>query len=147
MAQPAKEVKKFQSKLRAKMRITNAESLAKQLLEADGGDFKFQVIVGFYIVDFILPKRMLAIEIDGGYHDSNYQKWYDRQRDIFLTKAGFTVLRLKNEEADQLLKYLPEYPEINNWEKQFRSALGKANSMKSVLLRKQRKQAAQIKLI
>ncbi len=54
--------------------------------------YKRQVTVGFYIVDFTLPEQMLAVEIDGSMHNERY----DKRRDEFLQKCGFSVLRVGN---------------------------------------------------
>jgi leucyl-tRNA synthetase len=50
----------------------------------------------FYIADFYCPEKKLVIEVDGKVHE--YQKEFDRHRDIVLKERGLIVLRIKNEE-------------------------------------------------
>ena len=54
----------------------------------------------FFIADFYCPEKRLVIELDGKIHD--WQKDYDENRDLILTQLGLKVLRLKNEELDDL---------------------------------------------
>ena len=50
------------------------------------------------LVDFYLPSKNLAIEIDGSAHDT--QKKYDAGRDRWLLEAyGVKTIRLMNSEA------------------------------------------------
>lgn len=58
--------------------------------------YRFQVIVGFYIADFIL-NDIVIVEIDGKSHDNT--KEYDNARDKYLRKKGYKVIRIKNEEV------------------------------------------------
>ncbi len=82
---------------------TEAEQHIHALLTEAGERFNFQKGffngIQFYIVDFYLKKRkQLCLEIDGGYHER--QKWYDENRDQFLTNVrGFRVLRITNQAA------------------------------------------------
>ena len=62
--------------------------------------FRRQYPIGPYIVDFICRKKMLIIEIDGGQHNEEDQKIYDKERTIFLEKRGFKVLRFWNNDID-----------------------------------------------
>ena len=58
-----------------------------------GYKFKRQVIIDWYIVDFINFEHRLIVEADGSQHaDSDY----DRRRDTFLRGESFTVLRFWN---------------------------------------------------
>jgi very-short-patch-repair endonuclease len=61
---------------------------AKQL---EGLKFRRQQPIGKYIVDFISLEKGIVIEVDGGQHAINKEK--DVERDEWLTKEGFTVLR------------------------------------------------------
>lgn len=67
---------------------------AHRLLEQK---FKRQKPIGPYIVDFACPALRLVIEIDGGQHSEEAE--YDRRRDIWLSKHGYTVLRFWNNEV------------------------------------------------
>lgn len=62
-----------------------------------GLKFKRQKPLGPYIADFACPALRLIIEIDGGQHSEDVE--YDRRRDIWLSKHGYTVLRFWNNEV------------------------------------------------
>jgi len=126
----AKDLKKFKYQMQSKKRSTPAELLAKSLLAADNRDFKHQCIIGFYIVDFVIPNKMLVVELDGKYHSDEYQQWYDKRRDIFLSRCQFRVLRMPNEEAVNIIEHISRYPNIVDWEKKFRHGLSFANQLK-----------------
>ena len=63
-----------------------------------GQPFRRQHIIGDYIVDFACVPSKLIVEIDGGYHQLPNQQMNDKQRQEWLEKRGFTVLRFSNEE-------------------------------------------------
>lgn len=71
--------------------------LLKRLSLANVISFDFQVLIGFYIVDFVFPSKMIVVELDGSIHSET--KEYDAKRDAFLSGFGFTVLRASNAEA------------------------------------------------
>ena len=54
-------------------------------------------IKSFFIADFYCSRMKLVIEVDGKIHD--YQKHYDKERDIVIQELGLEVLRIKNEET------------------------------------------------
>jgi very-short-patch-repair endonuclease len=60
------------------------------------GGFRFrrQHIIAGYIVDFYCPGLRLAIEVDGGVHDT--QRELDERRTRHLAQLGVTVLRVPN---------------------------------------------------
>jgi very-short-patch-repair endonuclease len=64
-----------------------------------GYHFRRQHPIGDYIADFICIKRMLVIEVDGGYHNEPMQQQDDQMRTDFLESKGYTVIRFKNEEV------------------------------------------------
>jgi very-short-patch-repair endonuclease len=81
-------------------RSTDAELLLWQRLRArrlEGIKFRRQQPVGDFIVDFLSFEKRIIIEIDGGQHAEDRQK--DRDRDKFLTHAGFKILRFWNNEV------------------------------------------------
>ena len=51
-----------------------------------------------YIVDFYLPEHNLILEVDGFVHSTFFQKMKDKNRDIFLKRKGYKIIRIKNEE-------------------------------------------------
>ena len=80
--------------------MTESERVLWQALRKlnSGYHFRRQHPIGDYIADFICIKRMLVIEVDGGYHDEPMQQHDDQMRTNFLESKGYTVIRFKNEE-------------------------------------------------
>jgi len=55
--------------------------------------------VGKYSLDFAIPEKMIAIELDGHeYHKTKYQRTHDAQRDRWLYGQGWHVLRFTGTE-------------------------------------------------
>lgn len=55
--------------------------------------------VGRYSLDFAIPEKMIAIELDGHeYHKTKYQRTHDAQRDRWLYGQGWHVLRFTGTE-------------------------------------------------
>lgn len=54
----------------------------------------------FFIPDFYCARERLIVEIDGKIHD--YQIERDRNRDEILKAKGLRILRIKNEELDNI---------------------------------------------
>ena len=71
----------------------------KLLRDRNQGKAKFrrQHPVGSFIVDFVCLDYKLVIEIDGVSHLGC--KEYDESRDAFLERAGYRVLRFKNDDV------------------------------------------------
>lgn len=89
MPKTLKELQQFRLDLIE--RATRSErKLFKHLTEA-GISFKFQHIINFYIVDFLLDKN-IVIELDGKIHQSRVT--YDRRRDEYLRGLGYKILRI-----------------------------------------------------
>ena len=78
---------------------TRAERLLWQRLRRRqlGARFRSQVAIGQFIVDFYCPAHSLAVEVDGGVHDSRAD--IDGERDRILSSLGIRVLRVRNEEV------------------------------------------------
>ncbi|MBK7001004.1 MAG: endonuclease domain-containing protein [Rhodoferax sp.] len=72
--------------------------------QLDGRKFRRQHSVGRYILDFYCPAERLAIELDGGVHDTADAQAYDRERDMFLQALGIKVLRFENRLVFQQLE-------------------------------------------
>ena len=89
---------------------TEAEYIMWQFLRKNNYGYKFvrQKPIFRFIVDFYCRKLLLAIEIDGGYH--NKKKNYDQARDLYLKSVNIKTLRLTNDEVlndfDSVLKRL-----------------------------------------
>ena len=54
----------------------------------------------FFIADFYCAERVLVVELDGKIHD--FQKEKDYQRDLIIKGMGLEVLRIKNEELENI---------------------------------------------
>jgi very-short-patch-repair endonuclease len=63
-----------------------------------GVQFRRQVPIGRYIVDFAASEARLVLEVDGGYHGR--REGADAQRDEALGRAGWRVVRVS---ADAVL--------------------------------------------
>ena len=92
---------------------TDAEVAFRSRLDDADIAYKFQIILGFYIADFVLMDKALVVEIDGGYHSTAKQQWYDVRRDAFIKKSGLKVLRIQNEDvADFDLASFDEHDDV-----------------------------------
>ena len=60
-----------------------------------GVQFRRQVPIGRYIVDFLAPEARLVVEVDGGYHER--RAGADARRERALRRAGYRVLRIESE--------------------------------------------------
>src|SRR4029079_14225204 len=58
--------------------------------------FRRQHVIAPYIVDFVNLERWLIVEADGSQHAENIS---DRQRDAYLRRLGFRVLRFWNNDV------------------------------------------------
>ena len=67
----------------------------RQLL---GEKFRRQHPIAPYIVDFVCLSRKLIVELDGGQH-AERRKAYDKNRDDYLRRKGFRVLRFWNNDV------------------------------------------------
>ena len=56
--------------------------------------------IEFFIADFYCARLKLIIELDGKIHENN--KDYDSERDLKLLNKGIYVIRIKNEELDDM---------------------------------------------
>lgn len=61
--------------------------------------FRRQHPIKPYILDFYCADLKLAIELDGGQHNSAEGKQHDKARDVFLRSQGIETLRFTNEEV------------------------------------------------
>jgi len=130
----SKMLKSFKQEMTRKQ--TYSERLFERRLIGNKIDYKKQLILGFYILDFVIPSKMISVEVDGGYH--NNQKIKDMMRDNFINKCGYTVIRINNDDVglfnmDTIIKAVDYDNSV------FRSSLGKANAYRSVAIEKKRK--------
>lgn len=61
-----------------------------------GIKFRRQQPIGKYIVDFMSASEKIIIELDGGQHNTKDNRINDKERDEFLTKLGYAVIRIWN---------------------------------------------------
>ncbi|MEL7833557.1 endonuclease domain-containing protein [Fodinibius sp. Rm-B-1B1-1] len=54
----------------------------------------------FFIADFYCAEKQLVVEVDGAYH--KYQQQYDRNRDKVISALGIEVLRIQNQELQNI---------------------------------------------
>jgi very-short-patch-repair endonuclease len=78
---------------------TSIEILVKDALKNKSVDFKQEVRIGKYYVDFLLLSRQIVIECDGDYwHAKPSSKKRDKRKDEFLELKGYFVYRFSERE-------------------------------------------------
>ena len=96
---PANKLRSERSReLRA--RQTKAESLIWTVVRARrlaGLKFRRQHPIGPFFGDFVCIEKHLVIELDGGYHDYQYED--DVERQSYIEDRGWRVIRFTNEEV------------------------------------------------
>jgi very-short-patch-repair endonuclease len=92
---------KIRSRARAlRNNPTDVEKLLWRQLrmwQLDGYKFRRQQPLGNFIVDFVCLDKRLIVELDGGQHAERSDD--DANRDAWLSKQGFTVLRFWNNDV------------------------------------------------
>ncbi|MDP3260080.1 MAG: endonuclease domain-containing protein [Thermodesulfovibrionales bacterium] len=81
-------------------RLTDAEKLLwfhLKTRQVEELKFRRQEPIGRYIVDFVCYERGIVIEVDGSQHAIEKEK--DEERDNWLKREGFNVLRFWNNEV------------------------------------------------
>jgi len=80
-------------------KMTREESIIWSFVRNRNLSFKFlkQKPIGRFILDFYCPQLLLAIEIDGGYHEQKQNR--DQGRDELLFTRGILTLRYKNDDV------------------------------------------------
>lgn len=93
-----KEMKERRRQLRREM--TQCEKIVWAYLRKRQMKERFlrQFSVDNYVLDFYCQRLKLAIEIDGGIHEEENQKKYDKKRQEHIETFGITFVRIKNEE-------------------------------------------------
>lgn len=114
---------------------TRHELLTNLLLSQAGYRYLTQVVFGFYIIDFIIPSLLLAIEIDGSSHNSKQD--YDARRDQFIISHGLKVIHVKNEDVSStLLPILSSFPPVPGFLDLFKACKKKACKAHSQAMKK-----------
>lgn len=88
-------------------KLTKAESILWEAIRKkrlDGYKFRQQHPISKFILDFYCHQIKLGIEIDGGYHENNGQKFYDEDRTEILNELGVKIIRFSNEDILQDLE-------------------------------------------
>jgi very-short-patch-repair endonuclease len=67
--------------------------------QLDGFKFRRQHSVGPYVADFYCDEAKLAIELDGGQHNTNENRQRDSRRTRFFSDKGIRVIRFWNNEV------------------------------------------------
>ncbi|MGA2290386.1 endonuclease domain-containing protein [Bradyrhizobium sp.] len=67
-------------------------------LPVEGTHFRRQAPIGPYVVDFLCPAAYLIIELDGGHHNDDETAERDRERQRWLEREGYRVVRFWNSE-------------------------------------------------
>jgi very-short-patch-repair endonuclease len=67
-------------------------------LPLEGTHFRRQAPIGRYVVDFSCPAKRLIVELDGGHHNEDETAKRDRERQLWLEKEGYRVVRFWNSE-------------------------------------------------
>lgn len=79
---------------------TYSEKKFRNRLIAQGIDYQSQVVIGYYIVDFLLGS--IVVEIDGDSHFEDDAIIYDQKRTKYLEKRGYKVVRVLNAEVGRV---------------------------------------------
>ena len=93
----------FAQKLRRNMTETEAK-LWYAYLRKYPIQFRRQITVGIYILDFYCASAKLAIEIDGAQHYLPQGKQHDLCRTNYLNEQGIKVLRFTNHDVMENLQ-------------------------------------------
>lgn len=92
---------------------TPAEQQLVSTLRENKLTVRQQVIVGPYIVDLLVPKKMLIIEVDGAVHDDPAVRERDAHRTAYLVGLGFDLIRVRNGKVKdkQTIQRVMGYPD------------------------------------
>jgi very-short-patch-repair endonuclease len=77
-------------------------------LPTDGTHFRRQAPIGPYVVDFFCPAKRLIIELDGGHHSEDATAQRDHERQQWLEREGYRVVRFWNSEINDDLTAVME---------------------------------------
>jgi very-short-patch-repair endonuclease len=81
--------------------MTQAEVIMWVHLRRHPSGFRFrrQHPVGPFVADFACIPARLILEIDGATHGTDDELAYDRERDAYLRKRDWRVMRVRNEDV------------------------------------------------
>ena len=91
---------------------TEAERLTGTILHALTIPARRQVVIGRYIVDYLLLQQSAILEIDGPIHAG--QAEYDARRDRWLSSYGWRVIRIPSDQVshERIRSALQDVPSI-----------------------------------
>lgn len=116
---PLKELKRKAKDM--KKYPTPSEKMGYALLDQARINYIDQQIFGFYILDILIPNRLLIVEVDGPYHIKGNE--HDRKRDEYCKERGLKVLRIKNESVVDIVRKVKKYPKIKGYQKKVNKIL------------------------
>lgn len=93
---------------RNRLQATEAEGILWEALrnrKLDGNKFRRQHPIEGYIPDFVCLNKLLVVEVDGEYHNTQEQLELDAYRSQILSRNGYEVLRFSN---DKVIHHLTE---------------------------------------
>lgn len=103
---PTKTCERFQHENRSNPTPAEVKFniLLKSILKPRGIKYDTQKVFlngsKFFLIDFYVYARTnIAIEIDGGYHDTPNQKQYDKWRQSIIEQSGAIVIRFTNNQV------------------------------------------------
>ena len=82
-------------KSRKKLVPSYPEKYFMEVLKNLNVKYEYEKPFGKYFIDFEIPDKMIALEIDGKQHDELIRHASDIKKDKFLTENGYTVFRIK----------------------------------------------------
>lgn len=106
------------------------EKIISGLIKEKGYHFSFKQTVGFFVVDFLIPEKMLIIRISDKKHDSKCDK--------FCKSIGFKVLRISPNQILTILEKIDDFEDLVDFEEQNQLAISKADKIKMSYVGKSR---------
>ncbi|MBL6448478.1 DUF559 domain-containing protein [Fulvivirga sp. 29W222] len=101
----------FRNAKENRQQLTFAEQLLWMQLRnrrLKGFKFRRQHPISAFIIDFYCHQCLLAIEVDGGYHEDPQQMEYDIERTRVLEELGVHVVRFSNDEVVKKMSWVLE---------------------------------------
>ncbi len=100
--------KSFGWKSRKKLQPSYPETIAMNVLNSLNIQFEYEMPLGKYYIDFAIPDRKIAIEIDGLQHNKPERKKTDKIKDDLLIQSGWKVFRIKwpSDNIVESIKYI-----------------------------------------
>lgn len=88
---------------RGDIQLTSLEMIVKAKLDELGIEYipQHSTRTGF-VIDFALPDKRVAIEVDGPTHLTKEAKAHDRFKEYQLKREGWTVIRIPEERMGDL---------------------------------------------